>query len=266
MKKIKIGVSFWLLVLICLLTKNLVILINYFFALTLHEFAHLLVATSRGYSLKFVKLDIGGLAILLNEEIEDKDCFLINLAGPVVNILICLICMSLYWLVPVSFVYLNTFCMANLMLAVFNLLPIYPLDGGKIFYKMITNKKLFNLLEKIFRYGFSLLFLVMFICTFKTKVNYLFVVVSLFFIINKQNFKPTFSIFKYKTNDILKINLLKVGEDENLFSLIKRIKKNNYTIFYCNTAKQKYIDEDTIINLSLSYNLKTKLSEIKTLF
>ena len=129
MKKIKIGASFLLIIFVSLLCGQVVLILNYFLALSLHELAHMWVAVKNGYSLKLIKLDIFGLSIELNEIIDDKDGFRINVAGPVCNLLLCLLCLAFYWLVPTSDFYLNTFCFCNLILAIFNLLPVYPLDG-----------------------------------------------------------------------------------------------------------------------------------------
>ena len=142
MKKFKLGISFLLLILICFITGNVELIINYILALTLHELAHLFVAVKSGYSLKLIKLDMFGLSIDLNEMIDDRDNFKINIAGPVCNLLMVVCCMAFYWLIPTSYFYLNTFCFANLILAIFNLLPVYPLDGGKIFRGIIKNDKI----------------------------------------------------------------------------------------------------------------------------
>ncbi len=262
MKKLHIGLSFFVLIFICVVSKNIVVLINYLLALVLHEMAHLLVANSRGYSLKNFRLDLGGLSVELNEELQDKDNFIINIAGPALNILICLVCMSLYWLIPSSYKLLNTFCMSNLVLALFNLLPVYPLDGGKIFYSLIKNKKTLKKIDLIVRLTLCGLFLVMFICSFRVKVNFFFLLFSLFFLVSKTKQSPTFSIFKYKNQQVEKVVMLKVSETDNLFSLIKKIKKSHYTIFYCPTIKQKYLDEDTVIQLSTKYELITPLNKI----
>ncbi|MBQ8615437.1 MAG: hypothetical protein IJ415_02605, partial [Clostridia bacterium] len=133
MKKFKIGPSFFLLIVVCIMTKNIVLMLNYLLALFLHEIAHLWVAGKRGYSLRTIKLDMFGLAVDLNEKVDDKDQFAINIAGPVCNLFVCVLCLATYWLIPTSYIYLNTFCFSNLILAIFNLLPVYPLDGGKIF-------------------------------------------------------------------------------------------------------------------------------------
>lgn len=263
MKKIKFGVSFFLLIFLCLLLNRFVLLINYLSALILHELAHLFVAKSKGYSLKFIKFDVFGLSVELNEKIYDKDSFYINISGPILNLLLVLICMALYWLVPSSFYYLNVFCIANLTLAVFNLLPIYPLDGGKIFSTIIKNDKLYNILETVVRIVISFVFLLLFICTFNNGFNYLYLIVAVFFITSSNKRTPTMSIFKYTTNKSFnKVTMLKVGENENLFNLIKKIKSSHYTIFYVPQSKC-FIDEEDLVDLATKLPLTTTIKEIK---
>ena len=125
MKKIKIGISFFLLTLVAFSCGKINLILNYFFALILHELAHLLVAVKSGYTLKRIKLDMFGLLVELNETIDEKDGFKINIAGPIFNLMLCVVCMALYWLIPVSYFYLNTFCFCNLILAIFILKPSF---------------------------------------------------------------------------------------------------------------------------------------------
>ena len=138
MKKIKINPSFLLVVIISMLTRNLIVLTNYLLALFLHELAHLFVSNQKGYSLKVIRLSVFGLSLELNEKINDRDQFAINIAGPCFNLFICLVCLASYWIFPNTYQYLNVFCFVNFTLALFNLLPIYPLDGGKIFHRIMN--------------------------------------------------------------------------------------------------------------------------------
>lgn len=263
MKKLKVGSSFFLLIVICLLTKNVILILNYFFALFLHEMAHVWVAGCRGYSLKQIKLDIFGLAIDLNEKVDDKDQFAINLAGPVCNLLLCILCLAMYWLLPTSYIYLNTFCFCNLILAVFNLLPVYPLDGGKIFRGMIKSDKVYKILDRIIRYSLASLSICAFVVSCFNIPNLVLLALSLFFLTSKADKTPTMSIFKYRKNKHFdKVVILKVEETETLFSLIKQIKSHHYTIFYV-PKLNKYFDEDMVIDLSLNNALTSSLQEIK---
>lgn len=71
-----------------------------------------------------------------------KDTLLIALAGPASNIILAVIVAIIYHLIPTSALFTSfteIFVSLNLSLALFNLLPISPLDGSKIFLKNPSN-------------------------------------------------------------------------------------------------------------------------------
>ena len=261
MKKFKVGTSFFLLVLLCVLTKNIAVFLNYFLALFLHELAHLFVASRKGYSLKLIKLDIFGLSLDLNEKIDDSDTFAISVAGPMFNMFLCLCCLAMYWLWPMSFYYLNLFCLSNLILAVFNLLPIYPLDGGKIVRAMIKSEKTYKIIDRTIRCSFAIVLIILFVLSCYSYPNFLFVL-FLIFLVTSTKRTPTLSLFKYKNNKSFeKVVLLKVNNKETLFSMLKKINSRHYTIFYSQKGS-KYIDENQIISYATHFPLETKLEDI----
>ena len=249
------------LVLLCALSQKFLLLINYILALSLHELAHMFVATRRGYSIKEFKINMFGVAIELNEQIDDKDSFAINIAGPVCNLILCVACVALYWLIPASFQILNKFCVSNLILAVFNLLPVYPLDGGKVFSSLMSNKryKVFNKAVKIILTIISLIF---FVVSCFYVINFCWLLLAVFFFTTDSKNQTKFSLFKHKKESIEKVKLLKITGTETLFQLLKLIGTKHYTIFYCNKTKQCYLDEDEIINLSTQYPLLTQIEKI----
>lgn len=252
-----------LLILACLIIKNGLILINYFSALVLHELAHLFVATKRGYKLKLIKLDMFGMSVNLDEQIDDRDSFAINIAGPLFNLLLCVVCLACYWLFPISYTYLNTFCFANLTLAMFNLLPIYPLDGGKVFKGIIRNDKGYKIFDRVVRIVFICLFALLFIFSCKHSPNWFCLVFIVFLFSSIQKSAPTLSIFKNLTRKHFeKVVMLKVDENESLFALIKKIKHGHYTIFYL-PKSQKSFDEDSLLELATKFPLTTTLKQIK---
>ena len=178
------------------------------------------------------------------------------------NLLICVFCMAFYWLIPQSYFYLNTFCFCNLILAIFNLLPVYPLDGGKIFRGIIRSDKTYKILDCSIRFSIASLFMCAFVISCFNNPNFLLLIMSIFFILSKGKQTPTMSIFKYRKNKHFdKVVILKVDENESLFNLIKQIKQQHYTIFYV-PKLNKYFDEDNIIELSLTTKLTSSLKEI----
>ena len=110
-----------------------------FVSIVLHEFAHSLVARRSGMPMKGITLFIfGGVAEMGDEPPSARDEFWMALAGPVASLAIAAafhgldrLGSGMNWPLALTAVagYLATI---NLLLAVFNLLPAYPLDGGRI--------------------------------------------------------------------------------------------------------------------------------------
>lgn len=253
------------MVFLCIVFHKLSLLINYLFALSFHEMAHLFVASHRGYNLKLIKLDMFGLSVELKEKIDNNDMFVINVVGPLVNLLLCLICFTLYYFLPNSFNILNEFCLSNFVLAVFNLLPIYPLDGGKLIKGIVKDNKKYIKIDNLIRMFLIFLCLLLFFASLSKNLNLIYVVLIVFFVSSKPKFVPTFSLFKQGNAKLCKIVLFKVQGNESLFELIKKIKQNKYTIFYCSDI-QKYIDEDKIVEIATKYPLNIKISSIYKIF
>jgi Zn-dependent protease len=97
-----------------------------------------------------------------------RDNMLVALAGPVSNIITAGFFVLLYKLVPGLYAetnpvgqLLDIFLILNILLAAFNLLPIYPLDGSHI-VEGILPENLADLWTKTYRFGFIIL-LVLFI-------------------------------------------------------------------------------------------------------
>lgn len=259
MKKIKIGLSFFVLILFCLISNNFLLLINYFLALIFHEMGHLIVACSKGYNLKKIKLDMFGMTIDLDSTIEEKDNFAINIAGPICNLFICLCCLAFYWLVPISFLYLNVFCVANLVLAIFNLLPIYPLDGGKIFTKIFSKNRTAKLANRLMKIILVSIFILLGV--FNVYGNRIvFFAVAIFFVFPVSSPMPSFVIMKsQKSKKVQKIELIKIDKDTTVLSLLKLMNTKKYTIFYCAELKKQYIDEDDILKFASVYELTSSV-------
>lgn len=110
-----------------------------FGSVVLHELSHALVARRHGLSMKGITLFIfGGVAEMQDEPPSPRAEFMMAIAGPIASILIALACYGLYRGgtqagLPVSITgVIEYLAMINGVLAVFNLVPAFPLDGGRV--------------------------------------------------------------------------------------------------------------------------------------
>lgn len=112
-----------------------------FISIVIHEASHVLVSWAQGRILDSLRIfPIGLNAVFKEDYIKDTNDFLINISGPLSNLLVFLVCflLSTYYL-PKSD-NMRFFVLINLFLAIFNLLPVLPLDGGRIFKDILTSQ------------------------------------------------------------------------------------------------------------------------------
>ena len=109
-------------------------------ALILHETAHALVARLRGFVVKKLVLLPYGAMMSTGESFDKTSSVLIGLAGPLCNLIVALILLGVWWLFPAVYPYTQNFLYCNLSLGLFNLLPVYPLDGSRVVLGVCKNK------------------------------------------------------------------------------------------------------------------------------
>ncbi|MEW6033333.1 MAG: site-2 protease family protein [Chloroflexota bacterium] len=110
-----------------------------FVSIVFHELVHSLVARRYGIQMKGITLFIfGGVAEMGEEPASPKAEFMMAVAGPVSSVALGLVFWGFYlmgravaWPVPINGV-LAYLGMLNGLLAGFNLLPAFPLDGGRV--------------------------------------------------------------------------------------------------------------------------------------
>lgn len=107
-----------------------------FASIVAHEFGHSLTARSFGIETRAITLHLfGGVAQLLGEPRTPRQEFLIAAAGPAVSLVLAAVLGAGAWLtlgVPLLATLLLNLALINLALGIFNLLPGYPMDGGRL--------------------------------------------------------------------------------------------------------------------------------------
>ncbi len=119
-----------------------------FFSILFHEFCHSWVARNHGMSIQGITLFIfGGVAEMEDEPQSARSEFLIAVAGPLASLFLGAVFLSL--LQAVQYLDLSTavltlfmyLAMINFLLAAFNLIPAYPMDGGRILKSVLWHWK-----------------------------------------------------------------------------------------------------------------------------
>ncbi len=107
-----------------------------FTSVLLHELGHSLTARSQGIEVNSITLFLfGGVASIDKESKTPGQAFQVAIAGPAVSIVLALLLMGLVKLFPIGTplqVLVSDLGRINLILALFNLIPGLPLDGGQI--------------------------------------------------------------------------------------------------------------------------------------
>ena len=111
-----------------------------------HELAHAVIARLEGIeTVEIVLHPFGGLARLRGEPQSAKAELNIAIAGPAASFLFGLLALAVTWIAKTSEYYVAAAAFFligsfNLLLAVFNLLPGYPLDGGRVLRALLWRR------------------------------------------------------------------------------------------------------------------------------
>jgi Zn-dependent protease/CBS domain-containing protein len=120
--------------------------IGLFVGVLLHELGHSLVAMRYGFEIDSIKLWLLGGVAQFTEMPEDwKQEFWVAVAGPIVSVAVGVVSYAAFTVVPaglpaVRFV-LGYLALVNVMLAGFNMLPGFPMDGGRVLRALLARTR-----------------------------------------------------------------------------------------------------------------------------
>jgi Zn-dependent protease len=142
-KKAPVTLSIWFFLLFAMLPVNMVISI--FISVLVHELAHAWVANRKGYQVYGINIDIFSGSASIDTNMHERDSIPIVAAGPISNIILAGIGFLSIYILPVDILtlskyFITSFITVNIFLAVFNILPIFPMDGGRIVRDLLVLK------------------------------------------------------------------------------------------------------------------------------
>jgi stage IV sporulation protein FB len=125
---------FVLILLFSVLTGQFLELLTLFTIVLIHELGHVCAALLAGVTVRSVQLlPFGGVAVMEDHgRLTASREIGIALAGPLQNGIMILLAVMLQQAGAGSTAFLAYFIQANAIIALFNLLPVLPLDGGKV--------------------------------------------------------------------------------------------------------------------------------------
>jgi Zn-dependent protease len=118
---------------------NIAEYLTLFAIVLMHEFGHALACRSVGGTANRIVLwPLGGVAYV-NPPLRPGAMLWSICAGPLVNVALLPLTLPFLWLHGTGdfVIYLQTIAEINVVLLIFNVLPIYPLDGGKILWSLL---------------------------------------------------------------------------------------------------------------------------------
>jgi len=129
-------------------TMGVVTALLMFLSIVLHEVSHALVARRFGLPIRGITLFIfGGVAEMTEEPPTARSEFMVAIAGPIASIAIGGLCLALWaggqaggWPGPVVSI-AGVLAWINISLVIFNMVPAFPLDGGRVLRSVLWQWK-----------------------------------------------------------------------------------------------------------------------------
>ena len=273
LKKFSIHPTFFLLFLWFLINNNILSFLSFTFVVLCHELGHFWVSKKLGYKLNCFCITPHGVNLNYKEKnFENEDEIKIAAAGPIANFVLSILFLAIWWVCPVVYNFTYEIAMQSFLLGIFNLLPCYPLDGGRVFCgilsKQMQRKKAVKM-TTILNYFFSSILFSLFVISCFYNFNPTFLLCGVFLLLSNLDmmqegrYNPIY-MFNKKIKNFSNPKFIFVNSKVSLSQLLKHIEIKKYTIFIVNfdDIKTRYIDENLVKKLSTKFALNTNLNEI----
>lgn len=240
----------------------------------IHELGHAFVSEGLGYSLnRIVLMPYGALISGDIDNLSYKDECLISLGGPLLNLGIGTLFVAIWWFFPQTYAYTDIAVFANFSLAIINLIPSYPLDGGRFLLATLScffKRKTARIITKAVGLFLSLLMLALFIYSVFVSVNITILFFALFMLIgvldksDKNCYVKTF--YKFNFNNFTtpkRVKQVILNGENKVKKLFSILDGNDYYIITVVTPNGKYnLEGEELYNILINNSLYENLNNL----
>ena len=277
-QKIIVHPLFVAFLLFCFVVGRAELVLVYTLNAVIHEVGHFVVARRMGYDFLQLRLMPYGAELFgENDQFLEFDEIKIALSGPATNFLLCLAIVASWWIFPSGYDFTLDLCVASFVLGVFNLLPVYPLDGGRILVCLLSQN---NSRQKalgqarVITQIFAILLFGLFLLSifFEFNLSLGAVAVMLFQSSFSQNKKTSYERVlgknaqkKFLQKGIEECRLV-VDENMRIIKAYRRLRSNRVTTFVVvgnGFAHSCEISESAVIDAVEAGNWQGKIKELK---
>lgn len=251
-----------MVVAIAIITAHFYELLMLLAIIFVHEMGHACAATYYKWRVKeIIILPFGG--VLETEEHGNrtlKEDLVVILSGPMQHLWLFLLAYLLHAIGFMEYGTLMTFLFVNSAICLFNLLPIWPLDGGKLLFLLFSLKYSF-LRSHLFTLRCSLVFACSFFLIFlffnQLSLN---IFIILFFIVfaivmewrQRQYVFMRFLLERHygKSNEVLRLISLTVDENEKVHTILQLFQRGcKHPIIVTKDGKERgVLDENEVLH------------------
>ncbi len=278
--KIKVHPLFWVISIAAAMTGQFFELLTLFSIVIMHELGHVFAALAVGWRVQSIELlPFGGVA-KVDEwgTTKAKDEMIVALAGPFVNGMMILVGMLLFWLGVWEQEWTHFFIEANAWIACFNLLPIWPLDGGKILQALLSKWLPYYRTIYFCIIWSSILSFVLLVISLLLPYQWNLIAISVYLLIeNRIAYKRAhyqfirFLLKKEKERIALgsqKSDTYRLNPNDRIGEVVKLMKKESYHCFQVLDGRQRVVaslSEEAILQAFFKKNPQRPISELLTI-
>ncbi len=255
-----------------------------FVCVFLHELGHVFAARRYGIGTEDITiLPIGGLARLQGMPKKPLQEMVVAIMGPMVNVIIAILLVLFFWLTPYSFVgleelalsgeinasnFLSLLIIANIVLVVFNCIPAFPMDGGRVFRALLAipfSRVLATRIASLVGQAFAIGFVVFYFMNTGESPFILLIALFIFFAAgNEYRMVKADHVLNNRTvGDVMQTNPAILSAETPLRDVKDTIKKNTNEFYLVDSRVSDY--ERDIIGITSKKIILKALQSVKDL-